>query len=268
MTTTTQEASQVGTIYLIRETTHGWHKIGITRNWTQRAKQLEVGTKTTKVLTATVIRPRQLEASLHRMFRAERLPQSEWFSLGLEQLELVRELISVEAVKLASGNAHGHLLLDRLIYEADRIPHDRRASHLKEIEALRRQLDPDYKAQAEAREALALAELQRIELLTREAEARLDRKAEKVLRNPLQGVFSLRWAFFGIAFSATGWLLFGFFAVAGHCPRGRGELRCIEHWTRNGMAAGPVVAVALLLHRYDTAKQRLARKSQLEEVEA
>jgi len=81
----------VDTIYLIQnKRIPDQYKIGITGNWAQRSRQLEVGTKTTCVTTARVNDPRSLEKHLHRRFSAERLPQSEWFHLSSSQLLFVQ----------------------------------------------------------------------------------------------------------------------------------------------------------------------------------
>ena len=79
-------------VYLIRSTASGLHKIGITKNWQRRKKELEVGSKTVLVQHARVLNPAHLERSLHRRYAAARLPQSEWFSLSDSQ---VTEVIGV-----------------------------------------------------------------------------------------------------------------------------------------------------------------------------
>ena len=82
-------ANQKTHLYLIREKSHGWHKIGITSNWDQRCKQLAVGSKTEKVLLVRVHNANQLEKRLHKRFDAVRLPQTEWFNLDGFQLAAV-----------------------------------------------------------------------------------------------------------------------------------------------------------------------------------
>ena len=93
-------AGQVGTIYLIKDNLLGGYKIGITQNWQRRSRELEIGSKTTQVITATVRGPQQLETRLHRMFKAVRLPQTEYFALRPEQVEHVQQVIQSEAAKL------------------------------------------------------------------------------------------------------------------------------------------------------------------------
>jgi hypothetical protein len=86
-------------LYLIREKSCGWHKIGITSDWSKRCKQLAVGTKTEMVLLVRVHNANQLEKRLHKRYHAVRLPQSEWFNLDAFQLA------SVEAIfHQAAGN--------------------------------------------------------------------------------------------------------------------------------------------------------------------
>ena len=151
-------ATTVGTVYLISNQA-GLHKIGITGDWNRRQRELEVGIKTTAVLTATVIRPKALELALHRRFQAQRLPQSEWFSLAPEQLQEAISTIEVESQKLTGDSADLHLKLDAAIHEAGQC---RKAGDdagwsrkLREVEQLRRQIDPDYDARAVAREQAA-----------------------------------------------------------------------------------------------------------------
>jgi hypothetical protein len=151
-------ATTVGTIYLIDDQA-GLHKIGITQDWTRRSRELEVGTKATTVLTATVIRPKALELALHRKYKAERLPQTEWFRLSSAQLHEVISVINAEAQKLKGGNADPHIRLDAAIYEAKQCSKadDRKGweNRLDEAEQLRRQIDPEYNARAIANEEAA-----------------------------------------------------------------------------------------------------------------
>jgi predicted GIY-YIG superfamily endonuclease len=148
-------ATTVGTIYLISNQA-GLHKIGITQDWARRSRELEVGSKTTAVLTATVIRPKALELALHRRHKAERLPQTEWFRLTAKQLNEVIAVINAEAQRLKGSNADLHIRLDAVIYEAQQCDQagDRKGweERLDEAEQLRRQIDPEYNARAIARE--------------------------------------------------------------------------------------------------------------------
>jgi len=152
------KATTVGTIYLISNQA-GLHKIGITQDWLRRSRELEVGTKTSAVLTATVIRPKALELALHRRHKAERLPQTEWFQLTQKQLQEVIGVIEAEAQKLIGPNADLQLCLDATIHEAEQLHKagDRKAweEKLAIAEQLRRQIDPEYNARAVAREEAA-----------------------------------------------------------------------------------------------------------------
>ena len=143
----------IGTVYLIRDQS-GLHKIGLTRNWDRRSRQLEIGTKTAAVLTATVINPERVESTLHHRYGAQRLPQSEWFSLTPEQIHEVIAEFKAEAAKCQGSNADGHLALERMLYECQQLKPGstlwRQACN--QIEAQRRMLCPEYKARAEALE--------------------------------------------------------------------------------------------------------------------
>ena len=83
------EKAPEGLIYLIRHSGTDIHKIGITLDWSRRAKQLEVGSKVQPVAVVRVLNPHKLEQSLHAQFSAQRVPQSEWFHLDVDQLEQV-----------------------------------------------------------------------------------------------------------------------------------------------------------------------------------
>lgn len=148
----------VGTVYLISNQA-GLHKIGITQDWSRRSRELEVGTKTAVVLTATVIRPKALELALHRRYKPQRLPQTEWFQLAPVQLQEVISVIEAEAQRLKGDKADLHLRLDAAIHEANqhRKAGDDKAwsDSLREAESLRRQIDPEYNARAVAREQAA-----------------------------------------------------------------------------------------------------------------
>ncbi|GCE65885.1 hypothetical protein OMCYN_01831 [cyanobiont of Ornithocercus magnificus] len=87
------ETAKEGTIYLVWYPGSDIHKIGITLNWSRRSTQLGVGTKVRTILVRKVLYPGRLEQGLHSRFRAERIPQSEWFSLSKRQVKLVRQAI-------------------------------------------------------------------------------------------------------------------------------------------------------------------------------
>lgn len=78
-----------GTLYLISSKAVDLHKIGITRHWERRCKELEIGLKTDLVNRWTVNSPEQLESYLHHRFKPHRLPQSEWFHLSADQVAWV-----------------------------------------------------------------------------------------------------------------------------------------------------------------------------------
>jgi hypothetical protein len=78
-------------IYVIRSNELSAHKIGVTNNWSQRKRQLEVGIKAEPVHVVRVHDAGKLETFLHRRFKAKRLPQSEWFlNLDCDELSFVR----------------------------------------------------------------------------------------------------------------------------------------------------------------------------------
>jgi hypothetical protein len=96
-----------GTLYLLRSHADAsLHKIGITNNWQQRAKQLEVGLTTACVGRWTVNDNRQLERFLHRRFKPHRLPQSEWFHLSPEQVQWVISAAGKAADDLKQATSH------------------------------------------------------------------------------------------------------------------------------------------------------------------
>lgn len=92
------ERAPEGMIYLIRHAGSDLHKIGITLDWARRSKQLEIGEKVQPVKVSRVLSPGKLERDLHTRFAAQRLPQSEWFHLSEQQVQLVlHEFASHEA---------------------------------------------------------------------------------------------------------------------------------------------------------------------------
>lgn len=90
------ENARVGEIYLIRHIGTDAHKIGITLDWYRRAEQLDVGLKAEEVAVARVLFPGKLEKKLHRRYDKQRLPQSEWFHLTIEQVEEVVQVLLFE----------------------------------------------------------------------------------------------------------------------------------------------------------------------------
>jgi hypothetical protein len=90
------ENARVGEIYLIRHIGTDTHKIGITLDWYRRAEQLDVGLKAEEVAVARVLFPGKLEKKLHRRYDKQRLPQSEWFHLTVEQVEEVVQVFLSE----------------------------------------------------------------------------------------------------------------------------------------------------------------------------
>jgi hypothetical protein len=95
-----------GILYVIRHLDTGLHKIGITNDWSRRQRELEVGTKTQPVHVVRVNDARQIERFLHRRFKANRMPQSEWFHLSDEQLDFVRTTV----LKASDDHKHGPAL--------------------------------------------------------------------------------------------------------------------------------------------------------------
>jgi Meiotically up-regulated gene 113 len=270
-------SDQLGTIYLIRSLLIDGHKIGITQNWSRRSRELDVGAKATEVLVETVPLPKALELALHRRFRKERIPQSEYFALSAAQTEEVKALITQEAAKLRGDQADLHITLARLVYEQDSLPAAQAVGHAIKIDQLKRQLDPEYRAEAERREAQALAEKQRrdlehaeraalvleIEALDREIhlinEALLDKKAEAVVRNPWRAddageaiAASLGCLVAGLALSVV--------ASPFVCSAGPGNKSCVEEvW---GTGAGFGLAFGLPFGLLTAAKERLAARGQ------
>jgi len=80
-------------LYVIQHEDTGLHKIGITNDWSRRQRELELGIKTKAVHVVRVNDARQIESYLHRRFKAQRMPQSEWFNLDGEQLNFVRSTV-------------------------------------------------------------------------------------------------------------------------------------------------------------------------------
>jgi hypothetical protein len=69
------------------------YKIGITSNWSSRAKQLKVGDVTKEVFVCPVNENGELESYLHKRYAKYRLPQSEWFHLNSHQVGQITSII-------------------------------------------------------------------------------------------------------------------------------------------------------------------------------
>lgn len=90
----------MGYLYVIRSQKNSdFYKIGITTNWSNRSKQLYVNKKTTLYLLFVLSDDAEkvAEKSLHKYFKNDRLPQSEWFCIeNNQELEKVCNTIAVE----------------------------------------------------------------------------------------------------------------------------------------------------------------------------
>ena len=74
-------AVKPGYLYLLRNTVLGGYKIGITTAPESRFKALSVGDKTELVGYWQTDYYRELEKHYHKLYKDERVPQSEWFDL-------------------------------------------------------------------------------------------------------------------------------------------------------------------------------------------
>ena len=82
-----------GYVYLVTHSNaQGLHKIGLTRNPEQRTNQLG-GDDCTVVAMVMCIDTERLENDLHKRFKRNRIPQSEWFNLSKEELSSVCEVL-------------------------------------------------------------------------------------------------------------------------------------------------------------------------------
>ena len=85
--------SDSGYVYLITHSNaQGLHKIGLTRNPQQRTTQLG-GDDCSVIAMVMCIDPELIESSLHKRFANKRIPQSEWFNLNSEDLQIVCKLL-------------------------------------------------------------------------------------------------------------------------------------------------------------------------------
>ena len=80
---------KTGYLYLIRSLLLGGYKIGITTAPKSRFKALSVGDKAELIGYWSLDAYRELEKQLHAEYKAERIPQSEWFDLTGEQVASV-----------------------------------------------------------------------------------------------------------------------------------------------------------------------------------
>lgn len=78
-----------GYLYLLRNTLLGGYKIGITTSPATRFKALSVGEKTELVGYWKTDEYRELEKYFHKLYKAERVPQSEWFDLTTETVDTI-----------------------------------------------------------------------------------------------------------------------------------------------------------------------------------
>jgi len=83
-------------VYLMRDTTNGYFKIGISNNPKYREKTLQSEKPTIELLASKQYPSRQvaenLESSLHRMFTSKRI-RGEWFNLDDIEIELLLKLL-------------------------------------------------------------------------------------------------------------------------------------------------------------------------------
>ena len=85
------DESSYGSVYVIKSRQGEIYKVGFTRNWNRRSKQLEVGKKTDAIKVFFTRDPEDVEKRIHKYWDGMRLPQSEWFALSTKQVE---ELLS------------------------------------------------------------------------------------------------------------------------------------------------------------------------------
>jgi len=68
-------------LYLIKHNSTDLVKIGITKNWYERAKTLQVGVKTSPLAVVLTDTNKEAESALHEHYKDYRLPGSEYFHL-------------------------------------------------------------------------------------------------------------------------------------------------------------------------------------------
>ena len=87
---------KTGYIYFLKSNLLGGYKIGITTNPQSRFKALGVGSKATLLGYWSLDAYRELEKNLHTEYRAERVPQSEWFDLNYDQVaDVIQKIASI-----------------------------------------------------------------------------------------------------------------------------------------------------------------------------
>jgi len=172
---TNKSSVSVGTVYFIRSIQSGLHKIGMTGNWDRRAKELGVGQSTELVLRARTYNPREVERTLHEIFKGHRLPQSEWFSLDGGQVHQVTA--ALQAVQKAFDTKQDDPTMRLLTLQA-RLAQERKPERQRIYRAVIRdhmaKHFPEKLRQQE--EAAAAAEAARIEKAAAEARARWNAK--------------------------------------------------------------------------------------------
>ena len=68
-------------LYVIKHNQTGLVKIGVSNNWYERAKALQVGTKTSPLIVVLTDNNAKAEKDLHEQYKDYRLPGSEYFQL-------------------------------------------------------------------------------------------------------------------------------------------------------------------------------------------
>ena len=91
---------KTGYIYFLKSTLLGGYKIGITTNPVARFKALAVGTKAKLIGYWSLDAYRELEKQLHSEYKAQRVPQSEWFDLDSTQIrDVIQKISSISHVE-------------------------------------------------------------------------------------------------------------------------------------------------------------------------
>ncbi len=130
MNSNPQPLQGIGYVYVVRHANaRGLTKIGLTRHPQKREEQLG-GDDCEVLCRLLVLRPERVEAMLHSIFSAQRVPQSEWFDLGDEQIR--------EACNLLT-EAYGEVTEFCVHYKAPEVP------------CLRAELEPEEKPKGKPR---------------------------------------------------------------------------------------------------------------------
>ena len=91
---------KTGYIYFLKSTLLGGYKIGITTNPASRFKALAVGSKAKLIGYWSLDAYRELEKQLHSEYKAQRVPQSEWFDLDSTQIrDVIQKISSISHVE-------------------------------------------------------------------------------------------------------------------------------------------------------------------------